>query len=53
MEKKVMIVEFTYDSDHKWYYHIQENKSIVTYNNNLNLQDFICQNKVRPILTFK
>ena len=39
--------------NHKWYDHIQENKSIVTNDTNLNLKDFICQNKARQNLTFK
>ena len=31
----------------------QGNKLIVTDDTNLNLKDFICQNKARPNLTFK
>ena len=38
--------------NHKWYDHIQEDKSFVTNNTNLNLKDIICQNKVRPNWTF-
>ena len=47
------MVEHLHDNNHMWYDHIQGNKLIVTYDTNLNLKEFICQNKARPNLTFK